>query len=142
MKANSKNAVKARTSAKANATTPNSTTNLAQKSAKIISAEQKYLQLYMLKCFVELDCFSHFITKCSYNYDEIAKFLGFYHLCDSKETYQADRKLIKAKVFDFCKMPFTSCKSVKNNAEDFYKRLCEKVRVKDLKRENAKAGFC
>lgn len=106
MKANSKNAVKARISAKANPSTPNSTANLAQKSAKIISAEQNYLQskakLYMLKCFVELDCFTRFITKCSYNYDEIAEFLGFYHLCDSKETYQADRKLIKAKVLDLC----------------------------------------
>lgn len=106
MKANNKNAAKARTSAKANPSTPNSTANLAQKSAKIISAEQNYLQskakLYMLKCFVELDCFTRFITKCSYNYDEIAEFLGFYHLCDSKETYQADRKLIKAKVLDFC----------------------------------------
>lgn len=78
-----------------------------------IGNEQRYLQnkarIYILKCFVELDCFVRFV-KNSRHYDEVAEFLGFYHICDSEDKFSDsdDKEKIKKEILIFCKKELDS----------------------------------
>ena len=105
----------------------NSATNSAQK--KIISAEQRYLQnkarFFMLKCLVELGYFNRFIAKVSYNYDDIAEFLGFYDICDSEESYKEDKKGYKSKILNFCADEFCALQKLKKQGKFGSHRILE-----------------
>lgn len=93
--------------------------NSAQK--KVISAEQAYLEnkakFFMLKCLVELGYFNRFIAKVSYNYDDIAEFLGFYHICDSEESYKKDKKGYKNKILGFCTDEFCALQKLQKQGK-------------------------
>ena len=82
-----------------------------------IGNEQRYLQnkarIYILKCFVELDCFVRFV-KNSRHYDEVAEFLGFYHICDSEDKFSDsdDKEKNQKRNFDILqkRAGFATCK--------------------------------
>lgn len=111
-----------------NLTRSNTKTQIAQ--AKLISAEQNYLQnkarFFMLKCLVELDYFNRFISKASYNYDGIAEFLGFYDICDSEESYKEDKKGYKNKILNFCADEFYALQKLQKQGKFGYHKILNK----------------
>ena len=88
---------------------------------KVISAEQNYLQnkarFIMLKCLVELGYFNRFIAKASYSYDDVAEFLGFYHICNSEENYKKDKKANKSKILSLCADKFCALQKLQKQGK-------------------------
>ena len=88
---------------------------------KVISTEQNYLQnkarFIMLKCLVELDYFNLFISKISYCYDSTAKFLGFYDICDSLESYRDDKRAYKSKILSLCADKFYALQTLQKQGK-------------------------
>ncbi len=89
----------------------------AKQVEKILSDERLYLnskaKVYMLKCFVELDCFTRFMSFMSrqpYDYDEISEFMGFHKICPSQETYakSKNKEKYRSEILAFCKAELDS----------------------------------
>lgn len=59
-------------------------------------------RIYMMRCIVRLDALDDFALKREYNFSALAKFVGFYELCEDKESYAKSAQKRK-KVFEFCK---------------------------------------
>lgn len=59
-------------------------------------------RIYMMRCIVRLDALDDFALKREHNFSALAKFVGFYELCEDKESYAKSAQKRK-KVFEFCK---------------------------------------
>lgn len=44
-------------------------------------------RIYMMRCIVRLDALDDFALKREHNFSALAKFVGFYELCEDKESY-------------------------------------------------------
>lgn len=111
----------------------------AKQVEKILSDERLYLnskaKIYMLKCFVELDSFTRFMSFMSrqpYDYDEIAEFMGFHKICPSQEVYakSKNKEKYRSEILAFCKAELDSLlKKEKQGKIGFHKTLNNNLRL-------------
>lgn len=59
-------------------------------------------RFYTMRCIVRLDALDDLALKREHNFSALAKFVGFYELCEDKESYAKSAQKRK-KVFEFCK---------------------------------------
>ena len=111
----------------------------AKQVEKILSDEKLYLnskaKIYTLKCFVELDCFTRFMSCMSrhpYDYDAIAEFVGFHKICPSQETYARSKNKEKYRnaILSFCKAELDSLvEKEKQGKIGFHKTLNDNLHL-------------
>lgn len=111
----------------------------AKQVEKILSDERLYLnskaKIYMLKCFVELDSFTRFMSFMSrqpYDYDEISEFMGFHKICPSHEVYakSKNKEKYRSEILAFCKAELDSLlRKEKQGKIGFHKTLNNNLRI-------------
>lgn len=111
----------------------------AKQVEKILSDERLYLnskaKIYMLKCFVELDSFTRFMSFMSrqpYDYDEISEFMGFHKICPSHEVYakSKNKEKYRSEILAFCKAELDSLlRQEKQGKIGFHKTLNNNLRI-------------
>ena len=111
----------------------------AKQVEKILSDERLYLnskaKIYMLKCFVELDSFTRFMSfmsRQSYDYDEISEFMGFHKICPSHEVYakSKNKEKYRSEILAFCKAELDSLlRQEKQGKIGFHKTLNNNLRI-------------
>lgn len=111
----------------------------AKQVEKILSDERLYLdskaKIYMLKCFVELDSFTRFMSFMSrqpYDYDEISEFMGFHKICPNHEVYakSKNKEKYRSEILAFCKAELDSLlRQEKQGKIGFHKTLNNNLRI-------------
>lgn len=111
----------------------------AKQVEKILSDERLYLnskaKIYMLKCFVELDSFTRFMSFMSrqpYDYNEVSEFMGFHKICPSHEVYakSKNKEKYRSEILAFCKAELDSLlRKEKQGKIGFHKTLNNNLRI-------------
>lgn len=71
---------------------------------ELIKEQRSYLEnkakLYMLRCLVDEGRLFYFLSKCDYDYEIVAEFIGFDTICESED--KKDKKDCRHKIRQFC----------------------------------------